>query len=135
MHKLFVRIEHMTADQATTTPVGVTHLWPHSKLINPEAQPFSHEREADVWDELRDLTFNDDLPGNIAVATFTAIQDDRDAFLNQLKKEDVVLNRVKFFPSREVELKIHHPATEAHSCQRLRSVDEEFVHGHNGWEE
>ena len=41
----------------------VTHVWPYSKIINPEAQPFSNEREADVWDELRDLTLDEDVWG------------------------------------------------------------------------
>ena len=109
----------------------ITHVWPYSKFFNLEAQPVSDEREPDVWEELRGLTFNDDLPGNIAVATHTPEQDDRDAFLNELKKEDVVLSRVKFFASREVELEIHHPATEAYSFKRLRSVAE-VVKGPDG---
>ena len=126
----------MTDTIEHSTHQGVIHIWPHSKLINPEAQPFSSERESDVWEELRNLTFNDDdVRGNIAVATHTAEQDDRDSFLNQLKKEDVVLRRVKFLASHEVELEIHHPATKAYSFQPLRNVAEEFVHGPNGWEE
>lgn len=123
----------MTIEHATNSPVGVAHVWPYSKLVNPEAQPFSSEREADVWDELRNLTFDDDLRGNIAVATHS---DNGDAFLTQLKKDDVVISRVKFFSSREVEREIHHPATEAYTFQRLRSVNEAFEKTASGrWEE
>jgi hypothetical protein len=115
---------------------GVTHVWPHSRLINPEAQPFSDEREAHVWEELRGLTFNNiDLRGSLAVLTSTVLQDDRDSFLNRLKKDDVAISRVKFFPTREVELKIHRPATQPRSLQSLRCIEEEFTYGLNGWEE
>ena len=113
----------------------ITHIWPYSRLLNPDAQPFSWERESDVWEELRDLTFDDDLRGKIAVVTHTTHQDDRDAFLNQLRKDDVDIDPVKFFPSREVQRKIYHPAKEAFSFQPLRSVDEEFVLGPDGFKE
>jgi hypothetical protein len=122
-------------EYSTNTLVGVTHIWPYSKLVNPEAQPFSSEREADVWDELRDLTFDDDVRGKIAVITHTIHQNDRDSFLNQLRKDDVDIDPVKFFPSRELERKIYHPASKAYSFQPLRSVDEEFVLGPDGFKE
>ncbi|MCU1301587.1 MAG: hypothetical protein JWQ87_1871 [Candidatus Sulfotelmatobacter sp.] len=119
--------------ELTINPRGITHIWPHSTPINPDAQPFSDEREADVWDDLRDMTFK--KPCSIAVVTHTTLQNDRDSFLTQLKKDDFVFNRVKFLASREVELQIHRPCTEASSFQGLRSAEEEFKEGPNGWEE
>jgi hypothetical protein len=103
----------------TDTKTRVTHIWPNSKQFIPEAQPFSDEREADVWDELRNLTFDEDVRGNIGVVTH--YPDEQDDFLSILKKEDVVLSRVCFFKSREVEWSVHRPATEAHYSQ-LQSV-------------
>lgn len=48
---------------------------------------------------------------------------------------DVVNNRVTFYRPREVEFNVHRPATPEHTFQPLRSVDEEFRHGPDGWEE
>ena len=111
-----------------TTNVGVTHIWPYSKLVNPEAQPFSDERGADVWDELRDLTFDEDLRGNICVALHASLNHDAYAgdFKREIEKDHVVNNRVTFYRPREVEFNVHHPATPEHTFQRLRGVDEEF---------
>jgi hypothetical protein len=120
-----------------TTNVGVTHIWPYSKIVNPEAQPFSNEREADVWDELRHLTFDDDVRGKIYVALHASFNHDAYAgdFKREIEKDHVVNNRVTFYRPREVEFNVHHPATREHSFQLPRSVDEEFKFGENGWEE
>jgi hypothetical protein len=124
-------------EHITNTLVGVTHVWPYSKLVNPEAQPFSSEREADVWDELRDLTFDEDMRGEICVALHATVNHDAFAsdFAEELQQDDVVNNRVSFYVPREVEFNIHRPATEAWSYQRLRSVAEAYKQGPNGLEE
>lgn len=85
-------------EYANNTPVGVTHIWPYNRLINPDAQPFSSEREADVWDELRDLTFDKDAHGDIWVTTHVAVHHEqvKKEFANALLKDDVVYNRVSF---------------------------------------
>src|SRR5690349_19918487 len=106
------------------TNVGVTHIWPYSKLVNPEAQPFSSEREADVWDELRDLTFDEDVQGKICVALHASFNHDTYAndFTKTLQQNDVVNNRVAFYRPREVEFNVHRPGTPEHTFQSLRSV-------------
>jgi len=123
--------------QEHTNNVGVTHVWPCSKLVNPEAQPFSNEREADVWDELRDLTFDEDVRGKVFVALHASLNHDAYAgdFKREIEKDDVVNNRVTFYRPREVEFNVHRPATPEHTFQPLRSVDEEFRLGADGWEE
>lgn len=96
----------------STQPVGITHIWPGNKLINPNAQPFSDERETDVWDELRALSFDlehDLKQGRITVVTH--YPDGGEDFLSVLKKGEVVLSRVFFFEPREIELKVHRLAT------------------------
>src|SRR6266852_3729680 len=120
-----------------TTNVGVTHVWPYNKLVNPEAQPFSNERDAEVWDELRDLTFDEDVRGNVFVALHTSLNHDAYAgdFKREIEKDDVVNNRVMFYRPREGEFNVHRPATPEHTFQPLRSVDEEFTLGPDGWEE
>ncbi len=114
----------------------VTHIWPHSKIVNPEAQPFSSEREADVWAELRDMTFDDER-GKIFVALHASLHHTAYAgdFKKEIEKDGVVNNRVTFYRPREVELSVHRPATPAQTLQPLRSVDEEFKLGPDGWEE
>src|SRR6266849_10531791 len=120
-----------------TTNVGVTHVWPHSKLVNAEAQPFSNERDAEVWDELRDLTFDEDVRGKVFVALHSSLNHDAYAgdFKREIEKDDVVNNRVTFYRPREVEFNVHRPATPEHTFQPFRSVDEEFRLGAEGWEE
>src|SRR2546427_2090444 len=115
LHDLRRAALNMPEEHTTNRPVGITHIWPHSKLVNPEAQPFSDEREADVWDELRDLTFDEDVRGQICVALHATINHDAFAndFKEDLEKDDVVNNRVAFYVPREVEFHIHRPATEA----------------------
>jgi hypothetical protein len=100
----------MTEEQTTK---GITHIWPHS-LLNPDAQPISDEREVDVWDELRDFTFDDD-PGTIWVALHdhTYKDWDRGTCIGELAQDDFVVNRVRYIQPREVEYKVHRPATEA----------------------
>src|SRR5713226_7689118 len=117
--------------QEHTNNVGVTHVWPCSKLVNPEAQSFSNEREADVWDELRDLTFDEDVTGKVFVALHTSLNHDAYAgdFKREIEQDDVVNNRVTFYRPREVEFNVHRPATREHAFQPLRSVDEEFMFG------
>lgn len=124
-------------EEQNNMSVGVTHIWPYSKLVNPEAQPFSNEREEDVWDELRSLTFDDDVRGDIGVAVHSTFHHNADAndFKKRLEEDDVVNSRVKFYHPREVKLNIHRPATPEHTFQPLRSVDEEFKLGPDGWEE
>ncbi len=108
-------------EQSTTNKAGITHIWPYSKLINPDAQPFSSEREDDVWEELRDLTFDDDVPGSIWVAPHDDPYTDRNkgTWLGNLAQDDFVTNRVKRIHHREVEYTVHRPATEARSYQIL----------------
>lgn len=121
------------------TTVGITHVWPHSKLFNPDAQPFSDERESDVWDELRDVTLNDDEWGELRVATHTCFnyefkketdvrvnyEAEKETVTEQLTNDDVAISRVKFYSPRDVELNIHRAATPAYSFHRLRSIAEE----------
>jgi hypothetical protein len=107
-------------EQQTT----MTHIWPYSKFFNPEAKPFSEEREADVWDELRDLTFDEDVRGNIA---FLIHEEDivcangewgnnhnvtSTSIIEKFQEDHVVNNRYSFFEQRELEQEIHSPATE-----------------------
>jgi hypothetical protein len=105
----------------TNTPVGVTHIWPYSKLVNPEAQPFSNEREADVWDELREMTFDEDMQGKICVALHSTLNHNAHAndFKKLLEKDDIASNRVSFFRPRVMELNIHRAATPEFSYQRV----------------
>ena len=127
----------MSEQQTTNTLVGVTHIWPYSKLVNPEAQPFSREREAHVWDELRSLTFDEDARGQICVALHATINHNgfADDFTEDLEKDDVVNNRVSFYRPREVEFHIHSPAQPEWTYQPPRSVAEAYKYGPNGWEE
>lgn len=120
--------------ETQSTPVGVTHVWPYGREVNPEAQAFSDEREADVWDELRSLTLDDEVRGKIAVALHETVNHNNAAntFNHELQKDDVGTNRVSFYRPREVELHIQRAAIPAHSFQRLRSVDEEFKLNANG---
>ena len=97
----------------------VTHIWPYSKLFNPDAQPCSDERESDAWDELRDLTFNEDRDC-IAVVTHSVYTDENDDFLNRLRKEVVTTNRVKFYSTRDIEVEIFHPSVETHTIKALK---------------
>src|SRR6266567_9379418 len=129
--------EEAMAEYANNTLVGVTHIWPYSTLVNQEAQPFSDERAADVWDELRDLTFDDDVRGKICVALHASHlhNDYATDFKEELEKDDVVNNRVAFYRPRNVEFHIHRPATRELKFQPLRSVAEAYKHGLNGWEE
>ncbi|MHB8218324.1 MAG: AAA family ATPase [Candidatus Sulfotelmatobacter sp.] len=96
---------------------GVTHIWPYNTFLNPSAEPFSDEREADVWEELRYLTFDDDVRGDIAVATHVSEMSVSKAIVtDELKKDDVVYSRVKFWTNRELECNVYRPATPAGSC-------------------
>ncbi len=124
-------------EETNNTLVDVTHIWPYSKHVNPEAQPFSDEREADVWDELRNLTFDEDVRGKICVALHAAFNHEAYAgdFKSEIEKDDVVNNRVTFYRPRKVEFNVHRPATPSYVFQPLRSVDEEFKLGPDGWEE
>ncbi len=110
---------------------NITHIWPYSKIVNPEAQPFSDERESDVWDELRELTLDDEVRGKICVALHDTLNHtaSANAFNHELLRETVANNRVSFYRPREVELNIHRPAIAARSVQPFRSVDEEFALG------
>lgn len=120
------------------TSVGVTHVWPYNKFVNEDAQPISDEREADIWDELRDLTFDDDVQGNIFVALHETLNHNAAAsdFKDKLEEDDVVTSRVSFYVPREVELTIHRPATAEWTFHKVRSVAEEFKRNGSGkWEE
>jgi hypothetical protein len=113
--------------QQTNAAVGITHIWPYSKAFNDGAKAISDQREADVWDELRDLTFDEEVRGSIAfltheedilcsngewttnhAVTCTSLKD-------KLQEDSVVNNRVSFYEQREIEQTIHHPATEQFS--------------------
>jgi AAA domain len=117
-----------------TTNVGVTHIWPYSREINSDAQPFSEERESDIWDELRDLTLDDEVRGKIAVALHETLNHNATAntFNHELQRDDVGANRVTFYRPREVEFHIQRAATPARSYRPLRSVDEEFKLNESG---
>lgn len=110
-------------EQINNTLVGVTHVWPYNKLINPEAQPFSNERESDVWDELRNLTFDDDVRGSIWVAPHSDPYTDWDkgTWIGNLAQDDFVMNRVKRLRPREAEYKVHRPATKARTHQLVNA--------------
>jgi hypothetical protein len=119
-------------ETSINTPVGVTHIWPYSREINPDAQPFSSEREADVWEELRDFTLDDEVRGDICVALHSTFHDtDANAFLKLLQKDDVADNRVHFYKPREQKLNIRKAATEAWTYQP--PIFEDFVDDLNGW--
>jgi hypothetical protein len=107
----------------TDNKAGVTHIWPYNKFLNPSAKPFSDEREADVWEELRDLTFDNDVRGNICVTIHSTFlyREEKSDFTKELMQDDVVFSRVKFIAPRDVELKVHRPATPAYSLPRLTS--------------
>jgi hypothetical protein len=105
-------------------PVDITHIWPYSKQLNADAKPISDERESDVWDELRDLTFDEDVRGDIAFLTH---EEDIvcangewgsnhnvtcTTLIEKFQEDLVVNNRFSFFAQREVEQEIHNPATE-----------------------
>ena len=101
---------HTTNDRA-----GVTHIWPYNKLFNPDAQPFSGESDSDVWAELRDLTLDDDVRGNIVVATHVAdLRVSKEIVIEEFLKGDVVYSRIKFVQPREVEWNVYRPARSAH---------------------
>src|ERR1700730_2245662 len=110
-------------DRNENTPVGITHVWPYNRITNSDAKPISDERESDVWDELRELTFDEDVRGKIAVLTH-----EKDivcangewgnnhnvtctTLIETFQEDDVVNNRLGFFEPREVEWEVHHPAT------------------------
>jgi hypothetical protein len=76
-------------------------------------EPISDEREGDVWDELRELTFDEEVRGKVCVAlhaSFNHAAYEGD-FTKQFEKEDVVINRLAFYPLREVEHRIRKRAT------------------------
>jgi hypothetical protein len=104
-------MEQLTANNS---PSGITHIWPRNKFINPDAKPFSDEREADVYDEIRDLTFDDDVRGSIYIAPHDFIWKDwtPGTFTGNLSQDDFVVSRVKTLTHREVEYEVHRPATE-----------------------
>lgn len=94
---------HTTNDRA-----GVTHIWPYKQQFNSAAQPFSDEREADIWEELRDLTFDEDVRGNVIVATHTPdLRVSKEIVTEQLLHDDVVINRVQFWEPREVACNVY----------------------------
>src|SRR5579871_967032 len=90
---------------------AITHIWPGNKLVNPDAQPFSNERESDVWDEVRELTYDNDARGGVAVLLHTgcAHEDAKETFTEEIVKDHVVISNVKFFAPRELESEIYHP--------------------------
>lgn len=120
-----------------TTPVGIAHVWPYNRITNPDAKPISSERASDVWDELRDFTFDEDVRGDIAVITHEGAYFNQIAnqFKNELQSDEVVSSRVKFYAPRQVELTIHRPATAGFTFKRPRSVAEAFTKGPDGWKE
>lgn len=103
--------------EQTTNNKGITHIWPYNKALNPSAEPFSDEREGDVWEEMRDLTFDDNVRGNIAVATHVSdiASVSKAIVTDELTKGDVVYSRVKFWTTRELQCNIYRPATPAGS--------------------
>jgi hypothetical protein len=107
----------------------ITHIWPINTTINPDAKPFSDEREDDVYAELRDLTLHDDTRGDIWVAPHDFVYDDWDAgtFYGSLcNGGDFTSDRVKTLAHRDVELTVHRAATEA-TCLRLTKVSEHGI--------
>lgn len=95
--------------------MSITHIWPYNEFVNAGAQPFSDEREVDVWDELRDFTFDDDTTGKIWIALHDHDYKDwdRGTCIGELAQDDFVVNRVQYIKPRDVEYKVHRPATEA----------------------
>ncbi len=119
--------------ETLTNTVGVTHIWPYSREINPAAHPFSSEREADVWNELRDLTLDEEVRGDICIALHSTFQHNADAnaFLKSLEKDDVADNRVHFYKPREQKLNIRKAATVAWTYHP--PIFEDFVDDLSGW--
>lgn len=94
--------------ELTTNRAAVTRIWPYKQQFNPAAQPFSDEREADIWEELRDLTFDEDVRGNVIVATHTPdLRVSKEIVTEQLLHDDVVINRVQFWEPREVACNVY----------------------------
>lgn len=107
----------------TNETVGITHIWPCNRCLCPDAKPFSHENEADVWYELCEMTLNEDVRGQVYIFTHErdilrhdgtwgnnhdiAVSD----ISKKLTKYEVAENRVGFVPQRDVDLEIYRPAT------------------------
>src|ERR1700733_2384175 len=108
----------------TTNKAVVTHIWPYNQHFNPDAQPVSGERETDVWEELRELTFDDELRGKVVFATHvTDSPIGEDIVMEELLKGDFVHSRVQFWEPREVECKVHRHANPARLRKLVNGLD------------
>lgn len=86
-------------NEQLTAPVGITHVWPRGKTSDKSATPFSDERASDVWDEIGDLTCDEDRKRKVVVLTHEGALHDVTAenILESLKRHGNFVNeRVKF---------------------------------------
>jgi hypothetical protein len=109
-------IEEDFMTEPTTNKTRITHIYPKLPPIGerdeegtfiPEfiQQPISDEREGDVWQELRELTF-EDAPGAIFVALHE-INDkqvvdhvvQKQVFERKFEKQETEAGRVRFLPN------------------------------------
>jgi AAA domain len=102
--------------ELTITAVGITHVWPRR---NQEAKPISDEHPSDVWDEIRHLTEDEDVRGNVHILTHEGALHGvtRDEIGESLRGGNFVYSRVQFTEPKEFEREVY--------CSKTNSAEME----------